>query len=462
MIAVSTFRGSVGVYGLGLSGMSCVHSLLAGGCHVLAWDEDPDRRAAAGDLGAEIDPLENLPVALEALVLSPGIALTHPEPHPVVLRARAAGVAVLGDMALFRMALQDAPETRAPIIAITGTNGKSTTTALTAHLLKAQGMDVRMGGNIGKPVLELGLPHDNTVYVLELSSYQIDLSPDFRADVAVLLNLSPDHIDRHGTFDNYRNAKWRLFEALPSDGLALVSVDDESCAALARACGPDLAAAVKTFSCDLDSADYFATSRQLHDQLGQFADISDVPSLQGRHNVQNALAAFAAASQLCDDRNALARAYKSFPGLAHRLQQVRQFGSTSFVNDSKATNAAATRHALGAFDNIFWIAGGRAKDEGVAPLIDDLQSVRKAYLIGEAAEAYADTLSGHVPCVVSGTLEKAVPNATEDAVSSGGGVVLFSPSSASFDQFDNFERRGEAFVQIVDRCLDGRLREERA
>ncbi|MGC6471971.1 MAG: UDP-N-acetylmuramoyl-L-alanine--D-glutamate ligase [Parvibaculales bacterium] len=460
MIEVSTFQGKVAVYGLGLSGMACVRSLLGGGCRVVAWDEDAARREAAAALGADIDNLESLPKDLEALVLSPGIPLTHPEPHPVVIRAQDAGIEIMGDMALFQRALQGAPGRSAPVIAITGTNGKSTTTALTAHLLQAQGLDVRMGGNIGRPVLDLGLPQDNTVYVLELSSYQIDLAPDFRADVAVLLNLSPDHIDRHGTFDNYRDAKWRLFEALSADGTALVSVDDPFCADLVNNQAQALAAKVMTISCDDAAADYHAVGTQLHDARGLVTDIGGVASLQGRHNAQNALAAFAAAHSVCDDRSGLAVAFKNFPGLAHRLQQVRQVGSTCFVNDSKATNAAATRHALGAFDDIYWIAGGQAKEEGVAPLVDALHGVKKAYLIGDAAQTYADTLSDHVPCVLSGTLEKAVPNATQDALSSGGGVVLFSPASASFDQFVNFEQRGDSFIRIVDDCLAARMREE--
>ena len=463
MISVSTFQGSVAVYGLGVSGLSCVRALLAGGSQVLAWDDNKTRREQAQALGAKIDNLEILPAGLEALVLSPGIALTHPEPHPVVSRAQDANIEIIGDMELFQRAMTayGSSAKGACVIAITGTNGKSTTTALTAHLLQAQGLDVQMGGNIGKPVLDLEPPSDMTVYVLELSSYQIDLAPGFKADIAVLLNLSPDHIERHGSFENYKRAKWKLFENMSSNGLAILSLDDAPCKTLSQEEGARLAAQTLSFSCHV-KADYFASATTLFDANGAVVDIAHVPSLQGQHNMQNALAAYAAASQVCQDRRALGDAFESFPGLVHRLQQVGQAGLVRFINDSKATNAAATRHALSAYENIYWIAGGQAKQEGIQPLMETLKGVCKAYLIGDAAQDYAATLSGHVPCVLSKTLEQAVPQAAHDAQSSGGGVVLLSPASASFDQFENFEKRGEAFCQIVDKYLERHLGEESA
>ncbi len=454
MIQVSTFQGYVGVYGLGLSGMASVRALLAGGCKVLAWDDNIMRQKAARDAGAQVNDFSVLPDDLAAIVLSPGIALSHPAPHPIVVRAREAGIEILGDMELFNRALKNHIGIKAPIIAITGTNGKSTTTALTAHLLEAQGMDVQMGGNIGRPVLDLEMPQENTVYVLELSSYQIDLAPDFSADIAVLLNLSPDHIDRHGSFENYCQSKWKLFEALAQGAKAVLSQDDPLCVEYAQASAYALVAQTHFFSCDRSGdAEFYADKTTLYDAQGKLVNLAKISTLQGRHNIQNALAAFAAASQICDARAALAKAFATFPGLAHRMQPVRYFQGVDFINDSKGTNAEATRHALNTYQNIYWIAGGVAKASGVTPLINSLKSVQKAYLIGEAADDYAGVLAQYIPCAISKTLEKAIPHATSDALASGGGVVLFSPASASFDQFENFEQRGDTFCTVLDECL---------
>ncbi len=460
MIAARAFKHKdVGVFGLARSGMASIASLKAGGAHVYAWDDKDETRREASRLGAVIVPFADWPWdRLKALVLSPGVPLTHPRPHPIVERARAAGVEVIGDMELFarEMAADPAVPGRTPVIAITGTNGKSTTTALIGHILGAAGFDAQVGGNIGKAVLELDPPGPRMVYVLELSSYQIDLAPGLVPDVAVLSNVTPDHIDRHGSLENYAAVKARLLAQTSKAGLIVIGVDDALTSAIfTRHVSNGGPAAIPVSVGKVLGRGVFVVDGTLYDAQGQRAtkvmDLAAAGHLPGAHNWQNAALAYAATKPYVKDGRAIAQAIADFPGLAHRMEEVGRIGPVRFVNDSKATNADAAARALACYPDIFWIAGGKAKDGGIESLRSFFPRIRKAYLIGDAAAAFAATLDGGVPHQQSGTLDVAVRAAAADAAQSGlpAPVVLLSPACASFDQFKDFEQRGDAFRAAV-------------
>ena len=494
MIRATTFAGkTVAVFGLGASGNATVQSLLAGGANVAAWDDSEAGRVAAEKGGV---PLVDLTKAdwsqFSSLVLAPGVPLTHPEPHWVVLKARTAGVEIIGDVEIFaRERAAHCPE--APFIAITGTNGKSTTTALVAHILKSTGHDVQMGGNIGRAILTLEPPALNRFHVIEMSSFQIDLTPTLNPTVGVLLNVTPDHLDRHGTIENYAAVKERLVQGAD---IACIGVDDDICLAiLKRRLSSGLACA---FSADkklapgysmLDDEAVCSDATGLAVKLGY---LEGVATLRGKHNAQNALAAVSSV------RECLARigenaeinwqtALASFPGLAHRMEEIGELatpgGRILFINDSKATNADSTEKALLSFPkDVFWILGGKPKDGGIESLRPHFERVVRAYLIGAATEEFSQTLDGDVAIIPCGTLDVAVARATADAAAYGRGeammlynvqgamgvgtfvpgiaphpaasktaepVVLLSPACASYDQFKTFEVRGDAFRALV-------------
>ena len=339
---------------------------------------------------------------------------------------------------------------------ITGTNGKSTTTVLIGHILAACGFDAQAGGNIGKPALRLSPPGPKTVYVLEISSYQIDLSPGFKPDVAILSNITPDHIDRHGSLENYAAVKTKLLKQTAKAGLNIVGVDDSHCASIfskLSSNGGPLCVPVSVGKVlgrgifVLDGVLYDAQS--VH--AAKIMDLTVAAHLPGAHNWQNAALAYGATKPYVKDSRAIAAAIVSFPGLAHRIEDIGRSGKVRFVNDLKATNADAAERALVCFDDIFWIAGGKPKEGGIASLAPHFSRIRKAYLIGEAAQDFAATLKGKVETEICGTLENAVAAAAEDAAASGAPapVVLLSPACASFDQFRDFEQRGEAFRSLV-------------
>ena len=456
MIRVTTFAGkSVALFGLGASGNATALALVAGGARVSAWDDNADARAKAGAAGVPVIDLATADWSeFSALVLAPGVPLTHPEPHWTVARARDAGVEVIGDIELFcRERARHAPG--APFVAITGTNGKSTTTALLAHLLRAAGRDVAMGGNIGTPILALPEPAADRVHVVEMSSFQIDLTPSLAPTVGILLNLTPDHLDRHGTMDNYAAIKERLVTTAVH---AAIGVDDSYCRAIAgrlRDTGRNLDA----FSVEQSIPDGWSvdgtrlvSGASWAGLNGAFADLAGIGTLRGRHNAQNALAASIAVLRLGVRPEQITAALASFPGLPHRMEQVGRAGRVLFINDSKATNADSTNKALAAFPrDIYWIAGGKAKEGGIDSLRSYFPRIAKAYLIGEAATAFAATLGTDVPHEHSGTLAAAVEAAARDASQSSGSepVVLLSPACASYDQFKNFEQRGDSFRQLV-------------
>ncbi|MEH2471236.1 UDP-N-acetylmuramoylalanine--D-glutamate ligase [Nitrobacteraceae bacterium AZCC 2161] len=456
MIPVTSFAGkTVAVFGLGGSGLAVCHALKAGGADVIACDDSIDKMVEATQAGFITANLRTVAWKnFAALILTPGVPFTHPVPHWTVLAAREAGVEVIGDIELFcRERKLHAPD--APFVAITGTNGKSTTTALTAHLMREAGFDTQMGGNIGTAILSLQPPAAGRVHVIEMSSYQIDLTPSLDPSVGILLNVSPDHIDRHGTLEHYAAVKERLVAGVQPQGTAIIGVDDDWCRAAAdrveQAGTRVVRISVERPLADGLSIDGTSIVRNAHGTQTIVADIANIGSLRGLHNAQNAACASAAALALGVGADVLQKGLRSFPGLAHRMEQVGRQNTTLFVNDSKGTNADATAKALSSFPDIFWIAGGKPKEGGIESLAGFFPRIRKAFLIGEAANEFAATLEGKVPYEISVTLDVAVVNAARDAAEANltEPVVLLSPACASFDQFRNFEIRGNRFRELV-------------
>jgi UDP-N-acetylmuramoylalanine--D-glutamate ligase len=461
MIGSHSFAGrTVAIFGLARTGLGAAASLKAGGAHILAWDDNSMARDAGGLAGAEIMPWREWPwESIAALILSPGVPLTHPRPHEVVAHARAANVPVIGDVELFAREIRPdaAAPGRAPVIAITGTNGKSTTTALVGHILSAAGFDAQIGGNIGRSVLELSPPGPRSIYVLEMSSFQIDLTPGLRPDIALLSNLTPDHLDRHGSMENYAAIKQRLLNQVAKTGQAIVGVDDSYGAAIFTQLSGDGVAAWPVSVGKVLGRGVFVVDGALYDaQQGRAVkvmDLGEAKHLPGAHNWQNAALAFAATKPYVKDTRVIAAAIADFPGLAHRLEEVGRIGNTLFINDSKATNADAAARALAVYSDIFWIAGGKPKEGGIESLSAFFPRIRRAYLIGEAAHQFSRTLDGKVLYELSGTLDAAVNSAARDAAASDAPspVVLLSPACASYDQFRDFEQRGDAFRAAVAR-----------
>jgi UDP-N-acetylmuramoylalanine--D-glutamate ligase len=456
MIPITTFAGKkVALFGLGASGLASASALLAGGADVVAFDDTEGSVEKARAAGIPTEDLRRIDWArISALVLAPGVPLTHPAPHWTVGLARNAAVEVIGDIELFcRERRRAAPH--APFIAITGTNGKSTTTALVAHLLKSAKYDVQLGGNIGTAILSLEPPAPGRVHVIECSSFQIDLAPSLDPSIGILLNVTEDHLDRHGTIAEYAAIKERLVAGVQRDGTAIVGVDDNWCQAVADRIGR-AGKRIERISVRRPLSDgLYVEGDQVMRAAGGTAravvHIGGIGSLRGLHNAQNAAAATAAGLALGLAPETIQKGLVSFPGLAHRMEQVGRKGSVLFVNDSKATNADAAARALASFTDIFWIAGGKAKSGGITSLAGYFPRIRKAYLIGEAAGPFAGTLQGKVPFVVAGTLDRAVELAAKDAEAAGLAepVVLLSPACASYDQFRNFELRGAAFRDAV-------------
>lgn len=460
MIPISTFAGkSVALFGLGGSGIATAHALAAGGARVFAWDDAGAGRAKAEAENINVADLYNADWrGFDALVLSPGVPLTHPAPHWTVERARAAGVEIIGDIELFCRE-REARAGGAPFVAITGTNGKSTTTALIAHILREAGRNVELGGNIGTPILALEPPDESRIHVIECSSFQIDLAPSIAPTVGILINLSPDHIDRHGTMERYAAIKERL---VASAEIALVGVDDSFShaigARLLERSAPDQRVVPISAARSLDWGFYFEDGRIMFresehppEESELVARLDNARALRGAHNAQNAVFAAAACWELGLEDEEIARGLASFPGLPHRLEEVARVGRVLFVNDSKATNADAAARALACFSDIFWILGGRPKEGGIEPLRSYFPRIAKAYLIGEASDDFARTLNGAAAFEHCGTLETAVACAAKEAEASGlaAPVVLLSPACASYDQFANFEARGDAFRTLA-------------
>lgn len=459
MIPVTRFANmDVGIFGLARSGLASIRALKAGGARVHAWDQREAANVAAQQEGAIIGSFRTWPWdKLKALVLSPGIPLTHPAPHEVVRAARDANVEVIGDVELFAREIRLSPDRpgKAPLIAITGTNGKSTTTALIGHILASCGYAAEVGGNIGKSVLELSVRNGKPIFVIEVSSYQIDLAPTLMPDISVLTNITPDHIDRHGSMEGYVAVKRRLLKQTAPNGVICIGVDDQHSAAIYTQLSASADAETVPVSVGkVLGRGIFVLDGTLYDAQRQHAtkvmDLSTVSHLPGTHNWQNAALAYAAVKPYINDTRAIVSAIQSFPGLAHRIEEVGRIGRVRFVNDSKATNADAAARALVCFPDIYWIAGGKAKEGGIESLRPHFPRIRKAYLIGDAAEDFAKTLDG-IPHEIAHTIENAVACANADAARSSmqAPVVLLSPACASFDQFRDFEHRGDVFRTLV-------------
>jgi UDP-N-acetylmuramoylalanine--D-glutamate ligase len=456
MIPVTSFAGkTVAVFGLGGSGLASCQALKAGGADVIAADDSAENLAKAAQAGFVTAELRSASWKnFASLILTPGAPLTHPAPHWSVLLARAAGVEVIGDIELFcRERRRHAPD--APFVAITGTNGKSTTTALIAHLMSVAGYDTQMGGNIGTPILSLEPPRSGRVHVIEMSSYQIDLTPSLDPSVGILLNVSEDHIDRHGTLERYAAVKERLVAGVQPRGTAIIGVDDS----FSRTAADRIEQAGKrvvrvSVRHPLPDGVYVERETIVQASGGarsEIVRIGGIGSLRGLHNAQNAACSASCALALGVSKEVLQNGLRSFPGLAHRMEQVGRRGNVLFVNDSKGTNADAAARALSSFADIYWIAGGRPKIGGISSLAEYFPRIRKAYLIGEAAKEFSEALGKSVPHEISETLDVAVVNAARDAEASAlpDAVVLLSPACASFDQYRNFEIRGARFRELV-------------
>jgi UDP-N-acetylmuramoylalanine--D-glutamate ligase len=461
MIPVTTFAGkTVAVFGLGGSGLSSCHALAAGGAEVIACDDDAAKTTVAACAGFATADLRDIDWSkIAALVLAPGVPLTHPAPHWSAGFARAVGVEVIGDIELFcRERRRHAPQ--AAFVAITGTNGKSTTSALVTHLLRSAGHDVQLGGNIGTAILSLEPPRVGRVHVIEMSSYQIDLTPTLDPSVGILLNVSEDHIDRHGTLRNYAAIKERLVARVQRDGSAIIGVDDDWCRASADRIERSGKRVLRVSVLQPLADGLYVGGDQIicaaKAVTRTIANLRGIGSLRGAHNAQNAACACGAALAIGLTPAAIQGGLASFPGLAHRMETIARKGRVLFVNDSKATNADSAARALACFSDIFWIAGGKPKTGGIDALAGYFPRIRKAYLIGEAAAAFAARLEKRVPYVVAGSLDRAVELAAQDAAAATemAPVVLLSPACASFDQFRNFEVRGDKFRELV-RALPG-------
>lgn len=431
------------VLGLARSGLAAVRWLLARKANVIAIDDDAHKVDDAEKLGAQ----RGMPASIAwdkitAVVQSPGVPLWLPNPHPVTIEARQASIPIIGDMDLFCLA-----HPQAQLIGITGTNGKSTTTALVGHILENCGVDCQVGGNIGLPVLNL---KDAGTYVIELSSYQLDLSQSLNMPIVGWLNISSDHLDRHGSLERYVLAKKRLFHSRPHTQTIIIGIDDEVSEGIWR----EVAKEQKTLPVSTErplGEGICIQGGWLVDRGEPVLDVGVLPTLKGIHNYQNVSVAYGVCRALNLPKNDIVKALQTFPGLAHRQERVKVVKGICFINDSKGTNAQATAKALAAFDCIYWIAGGQAKSDGIDSLSSYFSKIVHAFLIGQAQDRFAATLEGKVPYTKSGTLEQAVLEAYRLASlqTVSNPIVLLSPACASWDQFQDFEHRGEVFCQLV-------------
>ena len=430
MITAKAFAGNhYAVYGLARSGLATVEALLASRAKVTAWDAQEEARGKA-PAGAEIANLDSADLAqFDSLVVTPGLPLNR---HPIAQRARDAGVEIIGDIELFARARPELPPHK--VVGITGTNGKSTTTALVHHILQTAGVPSAMGGNIGLPILAQDPLPAGGVYVLELSSYQIDLTQSLDCDVAVLLNITPDHLDRYKSFEAYRDSKLRLFNMQSEGHYSVLAAAD-----------PKIIDIILQWTNGSRDWTYGVPMN-----FEGWDDQLRWPSLRGPHNAQNISAAEGVLRCLGVrfDPRAPGGAFESYPGLPHRMERIREKGGVGFINDSKATNPTATAPALAAFERIRWICGGQAKTDNFDECAPYFDHVRKAYTIGEAGELFARLLSPHMAVAECVTLERAVGEAAAEAES--GDTVLLSPACASFDQFRDFEDRGDQFRALVE------------
>ncbi len=455
MTDLSQFKNApVAIFGLGRTGLTASQALMDSGVEVWAWDDNPDARRQAEAAQVPLTDLYNCRwEQVQTLVLSPGIPHTHPEPHPVAHLARKSGCEVVGDIELLFRAVPSAS-----YLGVTGTNGKSTTTALIGHILQRAGIDNRVGGNIGSPVLALDSVSKDGFYVFEMSSYQLELTPSADFDIAVLINISADHLDRHGGMAGYINAKQQIFANQTESATAIVGIDDEDSRKIfdtLKAKGDQRVIPISGNTA-LDGGVYVLDGTLFDSINGRHQAVLDLrtaAALPGVHNWQNAAAAYAATKSAGADTDYIIEGLKSYPGLPHRQELVAIVDGISFVNDSKATNVDAAARALACYDMICWIAGGQTKEESLDGLGAVTDRIATAYLIGEATDVFASALPKSVAVDRCGTLDVAVQRAHAHALQESKNnkiVVLLSPACASFDQFKNFEDRGEVFRRLVE------------
>lgn len=454
MIDVSAFNGfPIAVLGLGRSGLSAAQALHASGADVWAWDDNEASRQQAANLDIPLVDLNDCDWRnCTTLVLSPGIPHTYPSPHPIASAAIKAKAEIICDVELLARS-----QRLSSYVGITGTNGKSTTTALIGHILLTTGKQVEIGGNLGIPALDLEPLGEGDLYILEMSSYQLERTVSLTYDFAVLLNISADHLDRHGGMDGYISAKKSIFHRQTYPRTAVIGVDDPFCEAIYEdlKAVDDQAIVPISGSKRVRGGVYVREGILIDDTESQetpICDLSAIPSLPGNHNWQNAAAAYAITKAIGVQPHAIVACLQSYPGLVHRQEAVEIVDGVAFVNDSKATNADAAARALVCYENIYWIAGGRPKDGGLNALVNQLADVRHAFLVGEAALEFSQALDGKVSVTMSGDIQTAVNQAYDMARNSGdtNPVVLLSPACASFDQFASFEDRGDAFKELVE------------
>ncbi|OJW50372.1 MAG: hypothetical protein BGO67_00325 [Alphaproteobacteria bacterium 41-28] len=444
----------VAVLGLGRSGRSVAQSLLKAGAHVLAWDDQEGAREAARNQGIPLTNLHSLEWGdIHHLILSPGIPHHYPAPHPVVALAQIAGLRPLSDMEIL---CQSQPQAR--YIGITGTNGKSTTTTLIGHILKESGASVEMGGNLGIPVMELNPLKEKETYVLEVSSYQLEISPNLHFDVGILLNITPDHLERHGGMDGYIAAKKLIYRNATSQDILIISVDDLPCLTIYEALkASEKVKLLPISTCKVLSEGIYVREGILYEKSSPVLNLKNFARLKGQHNWQNVAAAYAALRSMGLEAETISQGIASFPGLPHRQQEVARYKNVTFVNDSKATNAEATAKAFACYQDstLYCLLGGRPKEGGITSLKPYFSAIEHAFLYGEAASSFLLTLDGEVPCTICETLKEATEKAAKLAFADQkqDAVVLLSPACASFDQFADFEERGEAFCQYAQEAI---------
>jgi UDP-N-acetylmuramoylalanine--D-glutamate ligase len=456
MIIPARFKGQkVAILGLGKSGRSVARSLLAAEAHVLAWDDQSEARDVAREEGIPLVDFQSLDwKTIDHLILSPGIPHHYPAPHPFVAQAQAVGLRPLSDLEIL---CQSQPQ--AGYVGITGTNGKSTTTTLIGHILKESGAKVEVGGNLGIPVMELNPLQKDGLYVLEVSSYQLETSPSLHFNVSVLLNITPDHLERHGGMEGYIAAKELIYKNSLSHDTLVISVDDLPCLTIyeqLKASGQVRLLPIST--CKVLADGIYVKEGILYEKSQPTLNLKEMHRLKGQHNWQNIAAAYGALRSLGCEAERIVQSIESFPGLAHRQQVIAHHQNVTFVNDSKATNAEAVAKALACYQEVplYWIVGGRPKEGGITSLKAYFSTLEHAFLYGEAASSFALTLEGRVPYTVCKTLEEAVEKASSLAFhdQKPEAVVILSPACASFDQFRDFEVRGEAFCAYVEEAIE--------
>lgn len=467
MIIPLHYKGqTVFIFGLGIDGISAIKSFLMAGANVLVWDDNQAAREKLSEKLSSLSPecLENLRMLnpsqviwpeISCLVLSPGVPFTHPEPADIVKLAQSANVRIICTLEILYETVKNCK-----FIGITGTNGKSTTTALIHHILRRCGVACKIGGNFGIPALDLEHLGADGVYVVEMSSYQLDLLDKFKCDISILLNITPDHLDRHGGMDGYVKAKKRIFKQLDGESSAIIGIDNQVSYKIYKDLLTNSSIGriipISAYEQTHDGVSVF--DGQCYNNIGTYVDgmeLGELKTLAGKHNAENIAAAVAACTLIGCSEEEIIAAIQTFEGLPHRMQYLGDVGKVTFVNDSKATNAEATSKALKTYDNIYWIAGGIAKEGGIEELKSYFPKIKHAYLIGEAQETFAAILEGAVSYDKVNVLSKAVFAAYRDAINSGEeNVILLSPAAASFDQFKNFEERGTAFVELYEDIIE--------